>query len=157
MKARIIAVLLILITAAQVCAEPWQGVVVAATDGDTIKVLTDAKTEVKVRLYGVDAPEKRQPFGLAAKQFTIDWAVGRRVKVEERGRDLYGRVIGLVFLPDGKTLNRELLKAGLAWWYRDYAKKEEAYRELEAEAREAKRGLWADPAPVAPWDYRKRK
>jgi endonuclease YncB( thermonuclease family) len=156
MKARILAIVLVLITATQVLAEGWQGVVVAATDGDTIKVLRD-KAEVKIRLYGVDAPEKKQAFGQAAKEWTIDQAVGRTVQVDERGSDRYGRVIAVIILPDGKVLNRELLRAGLAWWYKDYAKKETAYQELEAEARAARRGLWADPAPVAPWEYRRVK
>ena len=134
----------------------FSGRVVGVADGDTITVLKD-KTPVKVRLNGIDAPEKKQAFGARAKQFTSKSAFGKVVTIRERGRDKYGRTVADVILPGGAVLNRELVKAGLAWHYVKYAPRDEALRELEWEARLEKRGLWADKDPVPPWCYRKQQ
>ncbi|MFH1023790.1 MAG: thermonuclease family protein [Planctomycetota bacterium] len=129
--------------------------VVSVTDGDTLKVL-NGKT-VTIRLNGIDCPEKAQAFGQKAKQFTSEMVFGKLVTVKEKGRDRYGRTIGEVILEDGRNLNRELVRAGMAWWYRQYAPKDAELEVLELEAREAKRGLWVDADPVPPWEWRKRK
>jgi len=110
---------------------------------------------VKVRLHGIDCPEKGQPFGKRAKQFTLDMAFGKEVTVCVQTTDRYGRIVGVVILPDGKNLNWELVDVGLAWWYRKYAPDDGMLERFEAEAREAKRGLWADKNPIPPWEYRK--
>lgn len=112
--------------------------------------------EVKIRLHGIDAPEKKQAFGNRAKQFTSDLVFGKVVEVQEHDIDRWGRIVGEVILPDGRSLNRELVRAGLAWWYRQYSK-DESLGLLEEEARTAKRGLWKDLNPMAPWEFRKRK
>jgi endonuclease YncB( thermonuclease family) len=132
----------------------FTGQVVGVTDGDSIKVMHESKA-AKIRLIGIDCPETRQPFGTRARHFTSQLAFRKAVTVRETGRDRYGRTLGEVILPDGRSLNEELLKAGLAWWFRKYSK---AVRleELERQAREAKRGLWAEPNPVPPWEWRKR-
>ena len=126
--------------------------VVGVTDGDTITVLHDGAPE-KIRLNGIDCPEKSQAFGTKAKTVTSFYVFGKSVKVEPTGKDRYGRTLAEVFLPDGRSLNHQLLKDGLAWWFRKYS----SDRTLEAladEARKMKRGLWENPDPVAPWDYR---
>jgi endonuclease YncB( thermonuclease family) len=110
----------------------------------------------QVRLNGIDCPEKTQAFGTAAKKCTSDLVFGKIVTVESKGKDRYGRTLGLVSLPDGRSLNGELVKAGMAWWYRAYSN-DKSLEALEAEAREAKRGLWADKDPTPPWNYRKAK
>lgn len=135
-------------------AEQFTGKVVGISDGDTISVLREGKA-VKVRLYGVDAPEQAQAFGTKARQLTGDLAFQREVTVVIHATDRYGRLVGEVLLPDGRTLNHELVRAGLAWWYRQYAPKDTALAQLEAEAKTAKRGLWADAQPVPPWEWRK--
>jgi endonuclease YncB( thermonuclease family) len=135
-------------------AEKFTGQVVGVSDGDTIKVLHNGKAE-KIRLHGIDCPEKSQPFGTKAKQFTSSFVFGKTVTVQEHGMDKYGRTLGDVLLPDGRNLNRELVAAGLAWWYRKYSKDASLGR-LEADARVSRRGLWADPDPVPPWCFRKR-
>ena len=138
--------------------EAWadfSGRVVGVSDGDTIKVLHSGKAE-KIRLSGIDCPEKRQAYGNKAKQFTSEMVFGKTVTIQDHGVDKYGRTLGDVILPDGLSLNRELIKAGLAWWYRKYSK-DQSLGTLEEEARTAKRGLWADPEPVPPWCYRKRQ
>ena len=132
----------------------WEGKVVSVTDGDTIKVLQDGK-QVKVRLAAIDCPEKGQPYGQAAKKFTIDLVAGRIVKVWPTDTDRYGRTIAFVFV-GGIDLNKELLKAGLAWHYKQYSRDPELAK-LEFEARAKKVGLWIEPGAVAPWKWRKMK
>jgi micrococcal nuclease len=133
-------------------AEEFRGKVVGITDGDTIRVLRGAE-EVKIRLEGIDCPESRQAFGSRAKQATSDLAFGKIVTVQVKGKDRYERTLADIILPDGKNLNRELVRLGMAWWYRKYSK-DESLGKLESEAREAKRGLWADNNPIPPWDWR---
>lgn len=134
----------------------WQANVVSVTDGDTIKVLQDGK-EIRVRLYGVDTPEKKQPFGQKAKAFTAAMVAGKMVDIETMDRDRYGRLVAVVNV-DGQGLNEELVKNGFAWVYRQYCKRAECHDWLvtESTARSARIGLWADQNPIAPWDWRKK-
>jgi len=129
------------------------GRVVSVSDGDTITVLHNGKGE-RIRLHGIDCPEKRQAFGKRAKQFTSTLVFSKTVTVQALDLDRYGRTVGVVLLPDGRSLNHELVRAGLAWWYWRYAPDDETLAQLEREARGAKRGLWADPEPVSPWEWR---
>ena len=128
--------------------------VTAIKDGDTIEILKDGKP-LTVRLLGVDAPEKKQDFGTRSRQFTSDLCFGKNVNLVVDGTDRYGRTIGTIILPDGRTLNQELIRNGFAWHYKAYSKDPELAR-LEEEARAEKRGLWAGPNPIAPWDFRKK-
>lgn len=127
--------------------------VVGVIDGDSIKVLNEGKEE-KIRLVGIDCPEKKQSFGRRAKEFTSAQSFGKKVLVRDSGRDRYGRTLAEVILPDGRSLNKELLKAGLAWWFRKYSH-DVSLKTLETDARMKKRGLWAEVNPIPPWDYRK--
>ena len=136
--------------------ESFTGKVVNVTDGDTVVVLRAGNIQEKIRLAEIDCPEKSQAFGQRAKQFTLDKAAQKNVTVEVRDHDRYGRTVGEVFLPDGKSLNRELVRNGYAWWYRRYSK-DESLGELEAQARTARRGLWSDQNAIAPWDWRKNR
>jgi endonuclease YncB( thermonuclease family) len=133
-------------------AEEFTGRVVGVPDGDTIKVLNANHSET-VRLLGVDAPEKRQAYGDRARRFTADLAFDRTVTIRTSGRDRNGRLLGEVILPDGRSLNQELVRAGYAWWFRKYSRDVRLAR-LEEEARQGRRGLWAGDAPQAPWEYR---
>lgn len=135
-------------------AEQFAARVVGVTDGDTLVVLRDRRL-TKVRLTGIDAPEKRQAFGERAKQFTAALAFDRLVTVRASGRDRNGRVLAEIVLPDGRSLNQELVRAGYAWWFRRYSR-DPVIARLEAEARQGHRGLWADRAPLAPWEFRSR-
>jgi micrococcal nuclease len=112
---------------------------------------------VRVRLNGVDCPESHQAFGTRARQFTGDLVFGKIVRVEVRDRDRYGRLVGDVFTSGGESLNAELVRVGMAWWYRRYAPKDTKLAALEAEARAAKRGLWVDTNPIPPWEFRNGK
>jgi endonuclease YncB( thermonuclease family) len=129
--------------------------VVGITDGDTLTILTSNRVPMKIRLAGIDAPETGQDHGSAAKQLASDLAFGKEVTVEPRSTDRSGRTVAEVVLPDGRSLNREMVRAGMAWWYRQYAPNDEELAALEAEGRAARRGLWAHPDPIPPWDWRK--
>ena len=115
---------------------------------------------VRVRLHGVDTPETAQPFGSVAKKRTSDLVFGKVVTVEVRDTDQYGRTVGWVTFTDAKrdtaSLNETLVVDGLAWWYRYYAPRDRVLEQAESAARKAKRGLWSQPNPVAPWEWRKR-
>ena len=147
-----LAWLLLVLLVGPAVADEFKGRVVGVTDGDTIKVLHVNQAET-VRLVGVDAPEKRQPYGDRARRFTADLAFDRTVTVVTSGRDRNGRLLGEVVLPDGRSLNQELVRAGYAWWFRKYSRDVTLAR-LEEEARQGRRGLWAAETPQAPWEYR---
>jgi micrococcal nuclease len=133
------------------------GPVVRILDGDTIEVLHNQRPE-RIRLSGIDCPEKGQAYGNNAKHAVADLAFGKEVTVQTHGKDKYTRTLGDVILPDGMNLNQELVKQGWCWWYRKYAPGDTVLEGLESETREASRGLWADPQPVpAPWESRHRR
>src|ERR1700690_4213872 len=136
------------LTRAGIAGESFSGKVVAISDGDTIRVMHNGAAEL-IRLWGIDCPEKRQPFGTRATQFTGDLAFGKDVKVLVRDVDRYGRTVGEVILPDGRSLNRELVRAGLAWWYRHYAPHDRELERLEGEALTARRWAYLNPGPPA--------
>jgi endonuclease YncB( thermonuclease family) len=136
-------------------AETFPARVVGVVDGDTLGVSRKEGGTLKVRLYGIDCPEKKQRYGKEARRLAHRLSYGRIVLIESHGKYRYGRTIRKVILPGGKNLNLELVRAGACWWYRRYAPKDETLRQMEAEAREARRGLWANPKPVPPWEWRK--
>jgi len=128
------------------------GQVVGVHDGDSITVLTADKTQVKVRLEGIDAPELKQAFGTRAKQALSDLVFGKQVLVKVTGHDRYKRTLGRIIC-GGLDVNLQMVKRGLAWRYDKYSK-EAALGAAQAEARTAARGLWSDPHPVPPWEWR---
>ncbi len=147
--------LLLCLTCSPVLAD-FSGPVVSVLDGDTIEVLHNQRP-ARIRLNGIDCPEKGQAYGQKAKHAASDLAFGKEVTIQTHGHDKYKRTIGDVFLPDGTNVNHTLVKDGWCWWYRKYAPGNTDLERLEREAREARRGLWADPQPVPPWEWRKKK
>lgn len=131
------------------------GRVVAIADGDTLTLLTGT-LQTKVRLWGIDCPEKRQAFGQVAKTALSNLTFGKDVAVESRGTDRYGRTLGWI-VSNGQVVNLELVKTGMAWWYKQYAPKATDLAAAEQKARAAKVGLWADPDPIPPWEFRHNK
>lgn len=136
-------------------AADFSGPVVTVLDGDTIEVLHSQHPE-RVRLSGIDCPEKRQAFGQRAKQAASAFAFGMDVIIQTHVYDKYRRTIGNVILPDGMNLNQQLVKQGWCWWYRKYAPRDMLLEGLENDAREARKGLWVDSQPVPPWEWRKK-
>ena len=143
--------LYLLLAAAQVTS--FEGRVVEIVDGDTVGVMHDGRAE-RIRLNGIDAPEKRQAFGRRAQDFLGEMIFQQTVRVVVRSKDRYGRTVADLY--SGKKLvNQEMVRAGMAWWFRRYAPRDNVLRELEEKAREAGLGLWADPDATAPWKFRK--
>jgi len=128
--------------------------VVAVQDGDTITVRTATET-LKVRVAFVDCPEVGHPWSSRAKQFTSRMVFGKTVTVEPRGADQYGRTIGRV-LVDNRDLGEELLRAGMAWRY-EIGTADQRLIDAERAARQSRAGLWADTAPVPPWQWRRER
>lgn len=151
---RLIALLLLLLPATAMAAE-WVGTVVGVADGDTITVLNQDQRTERIRLSDIDAPESGQAFGSRAKQALSDLVYRQRVRAVEVDRDRYGRLVARVYVGE-LDVNAELVRTGMAWVYRQYSR-DAALLTLEAEARAAKRGLWADASPVPPWEYRRPK
>jgi micrococcal nuclease len=134
----------------------FEGKVTGIKDGDTFEVLYDGQPE-RVRLAEIDCPEKSQAFGKNARQYASGLCFGKMVTVTSNGkRDRYNRVVGTIVTVDGVNVNAELVKAGLAWHYKQYSKSE-ALAALEEQARQVRIGLWADKDPVAPWEWRKSR
>ena len=144
------------------------GRVVSVTDGDTIRVLDDERGEHKIRLLGIDAPERAQPFGVASRKHLAGLVAGKTVRVEAAKRDRYGRLLGKIWVqPAGcadcsRSLdaNHAQVLAGMAWWYQDYARDQapsdrERYRAAASAAKSAARGLWSEPDPIPPWAWRR--
>lgn len=130
--------------------------VIGVKDGDTVELLMNGKPQI-VRLSHIDCPEKKQPFGNNAKQFISDLCFGKMVKVSTDGKkDRNKRLLAEIILPNGKNINKELVKNGLAWHFKKYSK-DNSYDILEKQARKLKLGLWKDKAPIAPWDWRKSR
>ena len=113
------------------------------------------RVQVNVRLVDIDAPEQAQAFGNKSKQVLAALVRGKKVLVVERGHDKHQRTLGRVYLGD-RDVNAEQVRQGMAWVFRQYSKDASLYR-IEAEAREQKRGLWHDPDPVPPWEWRKER
>ena len=160
-KLRLAVSILLLLTVPLAQAETLSGRVVRVTDGDTIVVLDASKVQHKIRLTGIDAPERGQAFGTKSKEHLSDLVAGKSVVVDYSKYDRYQRILGKVLL-NGEDVNLEQVKAGLAWHYKKYQGEQSPsdrvkYSDAELEARRHKLGLWHDPSPVPPWEYRQAK
>ncbi len=130
----------------------FEAKVIGVKDGDTFEVLDNDKP-VTIRLEHIDCPEKKQPFGKNAKQFASGLSFGKMAIINNSGKyDSYKRLIAEIYV-NGVCLNKELVKNGFAWHFKKYSISSE-YDDLEQSARQNKVGLWADDAPIAPWDWR---
>jgi endonuclease YncB( thermonuclease family) len=135
--------------------------VVGVADGDTITVLDDKRRQHKIRLAGIDAPEKAQDFGNLSKASLSDLVYRQQVVVETSKIDRYGRSVGKVSIA-GRDINLEQVRRGMAWHYTAYEREQapmdrQAYAAAEFDARTARTGLWAMPSPIPPWDFRRTK
>ena len=146
----------------------YEGRVIKVIDGDTITIKTSQNEKIKVRLTGIDAPESDQPLGKASKEKLASFIENKNVRIETHKNDRNGRVLAKVWVRPsdcatcGKTLNvnHAQILAGMAWWYRRYAKElsdedRGRYESAEDESRKRKRGLWSAPSSLAPWDWRR--
>ncbi|MFC1523399.1 thermonuclease family protein [Thermodesulfobacteriota bacterium] len=133
----------------------WSGKVVSVNEGDMITVVKNGR-HITVRLFGIDCPEKNQAFGEEAKKFTAAMTAGKTVAIEEVSRERFDRLVGIVRV-DGRCINEELVRAGLAWARVKYCKKMicATWPALEDKARQARIGLWIAPNPIPPWEWGK--
>lgn len=150
----LLAFVLLLASPCHALAEELRGRVVGIADGDTLTLLTESRRQVRVRLAGIDTPERRQPYGSRARQVLSDLAFGRHARVEVEEEDRYGRTVGRVRV-GAMDVNAEMVRRGAAWVYRRYSR-DPALPRLEAEARAVRRGLWALPEAqrAPPWEWR---
>lgn len=138
--------------------ETLTGKVIKISDGDTITVLIENNQSIKIRLYGIDAPEKRQDFGQKAKQFISNLIFDKKVKVDIKNKDRYGRSVALVYL-DSLSVNESMIENGYAWVYIQYCKEPylTKWLRLQAIVKQQKRGLWSGYDYIAPWEFRKMR
>jgi len=141
-------------------AKTIEGLVVGVADGDTITVLDQQKNTYKIRLQGIDAPEKKQAFGEKSKQSLHDLVHGKQVRIEYDKEDKYGRIVGKITLDDLDICLQQLM-LGMAWHYKKYQNEQSVadrvvYNDAELKSKSLKLGLWADETPTPPWEFRKK-
>ena len=138
------------------CLAQFSARVISVSDGDTVQVRTLRSGRVEtltIRLDGIDAPESNQPYGVSSMRWLSGRLLDQRVTIKRTDTDQYGRMVARV-IRSGRDINVESVRAGMAWWYRQYAKTDQVLQRAEAEARRARRGLWSQPRPISPWEWR---
>lgn len=160
-RVRALGVIAFAVLTSMAYADTITGRVVGVADGDTLTLLDASNTQHKIRLSGIDSPEKGQPFGQVCKKSLSDLAYERVVVVEASKLDRYGRVIGKVIV-DNQDANLEQLRRGCGWHYKRYQNEQAledrlAYTTAEEEARGGKVGLWSENDPIPPWEWRKAR
>jgi len=133
-------------------AETFSAKVIAVMDGDTVMVLRDGQ-KIKIRMANIDAPEKDQAFGKQSRESLLEMVGKKQVQIESKAVDQYGRIVGEVSV-DGRNVNQEQVKRGMAWEYSHYHN-DKTYIGLQSDAQQTRRGLWAQTSPQAPWQWRK--
>ena len=160
-RLRTAAFLILVVAACTAAAATLEGKVVGVSDGDTITVLSADRQQHKIRLAGIDAPEKGQPFGTRSKQTLSQMVYGHLAIVEYSKRDRYGRIVGRVEV-DGRDVNLDQLREGSAWVYLQYIREltktdQRLYLDAEKQARNDSLGLWQDRQAEPPWEWRKTR
>ena len=159
MLLKIITAGLLLVGAHVASADTFNGFVTGITDGDTLTLLDDQKQQHKIRVVGIDAPEKVQPFGAKSQANLGLLAFNKQARAECPKRDRYGRELCKIFV-DGQDVGLQQITDGMAWWFVKYAKEQApedrvTYEQAETTAKIRRFGLWADTNPTPPWDWRK--
>ena len=135
--------------------QPFTAKVIKIVDGDTYDVLTNDKRSIRIRMNGIDAPEKKQPFGQKSKEKLASLCAGQELKIIPHGYDRNKRMLADAINKLGQNINLEMVKSGYAWHYKKYSK-DSALALAEINARADRIGLWADPNPIEPWNWRKK-
>jgi len=130
------------------------GKVIKIIDGDTYDLLTDDKRTIRIRMEGIDTPEKGMPYYKVAKNYLGNLCMNQTIKIENNGEDDYGRILAYSYLSDGSELGHMMIEAGMAWHFKKY-NDDEDLAALEVDARNNKVGLWADKCPIPPWEVRR--
>jgi endonuclease YncB( thermonuclease family) len=156
---RVLLLALTLLSTSPVWADILTGRIVGVTDGDTVTVLDAQNRQTKIRLTGIDAPEKKMPFGQRAKEHLSNLGFDKSVQIETEKLDRYGRTLGKIVV-NNRDVNLAMIQAGFAWHYKKYQSEQSSsdrllYAHAEVQARQQRAGLWRDPQPVPPWEWRK--
>ncbi len=157
-KKHIVKILLIvvLLTPTGAFAQRFRVKVTHIADGDTFTAVNRDELKLRFRLYGIDAPEKKQPYSTVSKEALSKMVLGKTVVVDVKSTDGWGRHVVIVSTQTVKDVGANMIEQGMAWHFKRYDQSPH-YRALEKKAREKRRGLWYDTKPVAPWDYRAKK
>lgn len=150
--------ILILIFSFNIAFSQIKGKAIKVYDGDSFTFVSEENDTIKIRLFGIDCPEKKQPYGEYAQRFSYEFLNNKKITIFPQGKpDRYKRILAIVYVDANKqSLNELLLKNGYAWHYKQY-NNWVSYSYLEENARKMKKGLWKDKDPIAPWDFRKTK
>ena len=152
-----LALILIFVSISFVCsAQRFTVKVVSISDGDTFTAINKDNLQLKIRVFGIDAPEKKQAYGSKSKEFLSSLIFGKNISIDVQSKDGYGRYLAYVYSPEGKDVSLLMIHEGMAWHFTKYDNNE-VYEAAQAGAKKARRGLWADPSPIAPWDFRSNK
>ena len=151
------ALILIFVLLSLVCsAQRFTVRVVSISDGDTFTAINKDNLQLKIRIFGIDAPEKKQAYGNKSKEFLSSLIFGKSISIDVQSKDRYGRYLAYVYSPEGKDVSLLMIHEGMAWHFTKYDNNE-VYEAAQMVAKKAKRGLWADPSPIAPWEFRPNK
>lgn len=152
----ILIVILLICHTNSVLAQKFQVKVVKISDGDTFTSINRDNLQLKFRVWGIDAPEKKQAFGTKSKEYLSSLIFGKTITVDVQKQDGWGRYIAYVYTPDDRDVSLEMINSGMAWQFIEYDNSEE-YKKAEQQARKNKKGLWSDPHHIAPWEFRNNK
>ena len=150
---RVIIILLCILLPLICSAQRFTVKVVSISDGDTFTAINSDNLQLKIRIWGIDAPEKKQAFGNKSKEFLSSLIFGKTISIDVQSKDRYGRLLAYVYSPEGKDVSLLMIHEGMAWHFTKYDNNV-VYEEAQTFAKKAKRGLWVDPSPIAPWDFR---
>jgi len=156
----LVAFLLLVLSIPVHAIQTISGRVVSVSDGDTVTVLDSNNRQHRIRLLGIDAPERKQAFGQKSRATLSNMVAGKEVVINFREQDRFGRVLGKV-VAQGRDINLVMVQSGMAWHYKQFERSQEKgdrilYATAEQIAREQRIGLWQEPHPIAPWDFRRR-
>jgi len=152
MKATINVILIFLLACTT---QERDGHVIKVIDGDTFDMKSGTE-RVRIRMFGIDSPERGQAYNVKAKEFTASLVAGRAVRIIVRDQDRYGRIVADVYTEDGSHVNAEIIRAGFAWHFTRYSNNPEL-ASAEREAKDSRRGLWQDGHPTPPWEFRRQR
>mgnify|MGYP003290967622 FL=1 len=155
-KYSFLVTIVLLCFSGNILAQKFQVKVVKISDGDTFTAINRDNLQLKFRIWGIDAPEKKQAFGTKSKEHLSSLIFGKTITVDVQKQDGWGRYIAYVFTPENKDVGTEMIKAGMAWQFIEYDQSEK-YRAAELQAHKSKKGLWSDSHRIAPWEFRKKK
>jgi endonuclease YncB( thermonuclease family) len=152
-KRIIVSLFIALIAVSAAYAQRFPVKVIGVSDGDTFTVINRDNLQLKIRVYGIDAPEKNQAYGNKSKQALSALIFGKNIEIDVQSQEKWGRYVAKVYTPDGQDVALLMLQSGMAWHYTRFDQTP-SYAKAQETAKKAGKGLWADKSPVAPWDFR---